>query len=234
MSKSKCDRDSRGADTSMRNNLRQHAKSYNYSPSQDKILKSNFLFSLTPQKHSVGETMAATARSLSFKVQNVTKVHGPQVDKAWQALSRLNLCSKDSNSDDKARWDNVIVIPDDDSSDDDVIFLADMDMFPSEEDQCKFTDKGLQDMLDAPRPTQATSKAKYPCTSNVKQTSLQSKGKQRKRTITNTIVVDKGEKVKRPPPIRDCVLCLPAVALYGKQRLQTRRRQRRDGKEPMV
>ncbi|GKB23104.1 ATP-dependent DNA helicase Q-like 4A protein [Tanacetum coccineum] len=94
MSKSKCVRDSRGADTSMRNNLRQHSKSYDNSPSQDKILKSNFLFSLTPQKHSVGETMAATARSFSFKVQNVTKVHGPQVDKAWQALSSLNLTSR--------------------------------------------------------------------------------------------------------------------------------------------
>nr|GEU62132.1 ATP-dependent DNA helicase Q-like 4A isoform X1 [Tanacetum cinerariifolium] len=90
MSKSKCV-NSRGADTSMRNNLRQHSKSYDNSQSQDKILKSNFLFSLTPQKHSVGETMAATARSFSFKVQNVTKVHGPQVDKAWQALSSLNL-----------------------------------------------------------------------------------------------------------------------------------------------
>nr|GEX24786.1 DNA helicase, ATP-dependent, RecQ type [Tanacetum cinerariifolium] len=60
-SKSKCVRDSRGADTLMRNNMRQHAKSNNNSPSQDKILKSNFLSSLTPQKHSVGETMAATA-----------------------------------------------------------------------------------------------------------------------------------------------------------------------------
>ncbi|PWA86231.1 DNA helicase, ATP-dependent, RecQ type [Artemisia annua] len=81
MTKSKCVGDSRGADTSMRNNLHEHAKSYDNSPSQDKILKSNFLFSLTPQKHSVGETMSATARSFSFKVQNVTKAHGPQVDK---------------------------------------------------------------------------------------------------------------------------------------------------------
>ncbi|CAI9287158.1 unnamed protein product [Lactuca saligna] len=82
--------DSIGFDKAMRHNWSQHAKYL----SQDKILKSNFLISLSTQKLSVEEAKAAIARSFSCKVQNVTKAHNPQVEKAWQALSNLKLSSR--------------------------------------------------------------------------------------------------------------------------------------------
>ncbi|KAI3803887.1 hypothetical protein L1987_32051 [Smallanthus sonchifolius] len=82
------------ADKSMRSNWGQHAKSHDNFLSKDRILKCNFLFSLSPQKHSVEEEMAATARSFSCKFQNVKTANGSQVDKAWQALSNLKLSSR--------------------------------------------------------------------------------------------------------------------------------------------
>ncbi|KAL7599815.1 hypothetical protein Lser_V15G24262 [Lactuca serriola] len=82
--------DSIGFDKAMRHNWSQHAKYL----SQDKILKSNFLISLSTQKLSVEEIKAATARSFSCKVQNVTKAHNSQAEKAWQALSNLKLSSR--------------------------------------------------------------------------------------------------------------------------------------------
>lgn len=63
-SRSNCGGGSRGVDKPMRNNWGQHAKSNDNFSSRDKILKSNFLFSLSPQKRSVEEPMAATARYL--------------------------------------------------------------------------------------------------------------------------------------------------------------------------
>lgn len=57
------------ANKSMRSNWRQHAKSRDNSLGHDKILKCNFLFSLSPQKQSVEEEMAAAARYVqSFKL----------------------------------------------------------------------------------------------------------------------------------------------------------------------
>ncbi|KAK9070993.1 hypothetical protein SSX86_009561 [Deinandra increscens subsp. villosa] len=82
------------ANKAMRSNWRQHAKSHDKFSSQEKILKCNFLFSLSPQKYSVEEEAAATARSFSCKFQNDNTAHGPQVDKAWQALSNLKLSSR--------------------------------------------------------------------------------------------------------------------------------------------
>nr|XP_043624534.1 ATP-dependent DNA helicase Q-like 4A isoform X2 [Erigeron canadensis] len=90
-----CGGDSRGVDKQMKNNWSQHVKSHDkVSSSRAEILKSNFLFSLSPQKHITKDAMAATARSFSCKVPNVTKAHGPQVEKAWQALSNLTLSSR--------------------------------------------------------------------------------------------------------------------------------------------
>ncbi|XP_071691559.1 ATP-dependent DNA helicase Q-like 4A isoform X2 [Rutidosis leptorrhynchoides] len=94
MSTSSCDGVSSGSDKQMRNNWCQHAKSHDQLSRRDEILKSNFLFSLSPQKHCANETMAATARSLSRKVQNVTKAHDLQVETAWQALSNLRVSSR--------------------------------------------------------------------------------------------------------------------------------------------
>ncbi|KAI7728903.1 hypothetical protein M8C21_012297, partial [Ambrosia artemisiifolia] len=73
---------------SMRSNWCQHV-----AKSHDK-LNCNFLFSLTPQKELVAEEMAATARLFNCKFQNVKTAHGPQVDKAWEALSNLKLSSR--------------------------------------------------------------------------------------------------------------------------------------------
>ncbi|KAK1417668.1 hypothetical protein QVD17_26800 [Tagetes erecta] len=91
------------ADKSMRSNWRQHAKSHDNSWGHDKILKCNFLFSLSPQKRSVEEDMAATVRSLSCKFQNVKTAHSSQVEKAWHALSNLNLSSRNYTNPGKSR-----------------------------------------------------------------------------------------------------------------------------------
>ncbi|KAL8188794.1 hypothetical protein R6Q57_029549 [Mikania cordata] len=76
---------------SLRSNWCQHANSHDSFLSQDKLLKCNFLFSLSPQKQLVEEETAATARSFAF--QNVKTAHDSEVDKAWQALSNLKLSS---------------------------------------------------------------------------------------------------------------------------------------------
>ncbi|MFS7979105.1 putative DNA helicase [Helianthus anomalus] len=91
------------ANKSMRSNWCQHAKSLDNLLSRDRISKCNFLFSLTPQKQPVAEEMAATARLFTCKFQNVKTTHGPQVDKAWQALSSLKLSSRSYTSPGKSR-----------------------------------------------------------------------------------------------------------------------------------
>ncbi|KAL4588461.1 hypothetical protein LXL04_001352 [Taraxacum kok-saghyz] len=81
---------SRGVYKAMRHNWSQHEKYLSHG----RILKSNFLISLSTEKPSAEEAKPATARSFSCKDRNVTNPQCPQVDKAWQALSNLKLSSR--------------------------------------------------------------------------------------------------------------------------------------------
>ncbi|XP_071935899.1 ATP-dependent DNA helicase Q-like 4A [Coffea arabica] len=74
-----------------RNNWSHHANAFNNSSSQDKLLTSNFLFSLPIQKPRVEEAMVA--RSMAFNIQNV-RMYSQEVEKVWQALSTLELSSR--------------------------------------------------------------------------------------------------------------------------------------------
>lgn len=94
MSRSNHGGDPRGVRKEMRHNWSQHAKLHDKLLSQDEILKSNFLISLSTPRPSYEGTKATTARSLSYKAQNVTKANNPEVDKAWQILSNLKLSSR--------------------------------------------------------------------------------------------------------------------------------------------
>ncbi|XP_024961474.1 ATP-dependent DNA helicase Q-like 4A [Cynara cardunculus var. scolymus] len=85
---------SKHVDKFTRDNWSQHAKAHDNFSNQDKLLKSNFLFSLSTQKPSVEAAMSAAVRSLSCQFQNVTNPPSPHVDKAWQALSNLKLSSR--------------------------------------------------------------------------------------------------------------------------------------------
>ncbi|KAL3538533.1 hypothetical protein ACH5RR_001899 [Cinchona calisaya] len=73
-----------------KNNWSQHANAHNNFSSQDKFLSSSFLFSLSAQKPRVDEVMIAR---LQFKVQNV-RMHSPELEKVWKALSSLELSSR--------------------------------------------------------------------------------------------------------------------------------------------
>uniref|UniRef100_A0A5B7ATW1 DNA 3'-5' helicase n=1 Tax=Davidia involucrata TaxID=16924 RepID=A0A5B7ATW1_DAVIN len=70
-------------------NWLQHANAHDKFSSQNKFLSSNFLFSLSTQKPCAEGSMGA--RSIACHVQNVNRVQSPQVEKAWQALSSLQL-----------------------------------------------------------------------------------------------------------------------------------------------
>ncbi|KAA8536559.1 hypothetical protein F0562_029037 [Nyssa sinensis] len=70
-------------------NWLQHANVHDNFSSQDKFLSSNFLLSLPTRKPRANGAMGA--RSMACHVQNVKRVQSPQVEKAWQALSSLQL-----------------------------------------------------------------------------------------------------------------------------------------------
>ncbi|KAA8545503.1 hypothetical protein F0562_020287 [Nyssa sinensis] len=70
-------------------NWLQHANAHDSFTNQNKFLSSNFLFSLSAQKPCAEGSMAT--RSIACHVQNVKGVQSSQVEKAWQALSSLQL-----------------------------------------------------------------------------------------------------------------------------------------------
>ncbi|CAI0375305.1 unnamed protein product, partial [Linum tenue] len=73
-------------------NWSQHAKVYNKSSAQREVLSSSFLYSLESQKPQVEVEMAR--RLASCQVQTVQKQLSPQVEKAWLALSKLQVSSR--------------------------------------------------------------------------------------------------------------------------------------------
>ncbi|GMP39290.1 hypothetical protein CsSME_00010182 [Camellia sinensis var. sinensis] len=70
-------------------NWLQHANAHDSFSNQNKLLSSNFLYSLSAQKPCTGAS--TSARSMACQVLNLQSVQATQVEKAWQVLSSRHL-----------------------------------------------------------------------------------------------------------------------------------------------
>lgn len=70
-------------------NWLQHANAHDSFSNQNKLLSSNFLYSLSAQKSCTGAS--TSARSMACQVLNLQSMQATQVEKAWQVLSSHHL-----------------------------------------------------------------------------------------------------------------------------------------------
>lgn len=73
-------------------NWSHHAHAHNNFSGQNDFLSSNFLFSLPAQKLHIEQQLGE--RSMACQIQNIQKLQSPQVQKAWQSLSNLQISGR--------------------------------------------------------------------------------------------------------------------------------------------
>ncbi|KAG9444163.1 hypothetical protein H6P81_015503 [Aristolochia fimbriata] len=90
-SKNDCTVNTKCKDSLPKVNWSTHAKALENFSSQDKVLRSNFIFSLSTQKPKG----LASARSMASIIPSAHRVQSPVIEKAWKALSSFSPTHKD-------------------------------------------------------------------------------------------------------------------------------------------